>query len=144
MAGPEIETKGLTSNSRFFNLFHLLIDTLMILGKKKVTVFFFQYIWLRITEYAVFWLTFSCLASKIKEYFKKQNNVLSNTMWLRKGFLCRRCSLTFLTGFPPPSPLQVAKEWCYWVLSWVSILIWKVKNLVELSLTSCALSHKGN
>ena len=29
MIGPEIETKSPTSNSRFFNLFHLLMDTLM-------------------------------------------------------------------------------------------------------------------
>ena len=69
MIGPEIETKSLTSNSRFFNLFHLLMDTLMIDWEGGVTVFFFQYIYLCITEYTVFWLTFSCLAPKSKGIF---------------------------------------------------------------------------
>ena len=44
MIGPEIETKSLTSNSRFFNLFHLLMDTLMIdwVGRRQLLFFSFN------------------------------------------------------------------------------------------------------
>lgn len=43
MTGPELEFKGLTSDSRLFNLFLLLIDSIMVdSGGKKVTFFFLQ------------------------------------------------------------------------------------------------------
>lgn len=132
--GADTRPGSLTSDPSFLSL--ILFTNR---GAFKLLVLCFKICW-------SFLVDRDAQTSKSEGIFLKKP-ALSSWVYVAGSFLYRRYSFVHCPGWlASPSP-HIANAWCYWVLSWVSILIWKVslaQSLVELSLTSCTLSHEGN